>query len=249
MSLITTKVFRCVQRSLVIEQRRYKSKINIQKPRKPFYTRGVFNEFVTPFWPAPRERAPLWELCGNVKKAQKKIAEPHPYEMILAKECLNWYNNSRMIAFLHKNSIKAEDELDLRIALKRENMCLKYWEEKISTFALTGTPYEAVLPLFCSRGVIIFGPEPNVEKLRKCIKQWPQYILMAGILDGRLLNVNDFLKYGSMDITSARTQLVQTLQSAAGANLCRQLTHHQETLVTRLGQIGKGETKDPLPET
>lgn len=49
-----------------------------------------------------------------------------------------------------------------------------------------------------------------------------------------------------MDLTQARAGLVQTLQTGAGGNLCRQLTHHQSTLVTRLNQIHDvNTTKEP----
>lgn len=57
-----------------------------------------------------------------------------------------------------------------------------------------------------------------------------------------MLNKEDFLRYGKMDLTSSRIQLVQLLQNAGGNNLNRQLTHHQSTLVTRLKQIGTNET-------
>lgn len=67
--------------------------------------------------------------------------------------------------------------------------------------------------------------------------------ILAGILDSTLLNVNDFLKYGEMDITEARGGLVQALQTGAGGNLCRQLTHHQSTFVSRLDQIRNNETE------
>lgn len=59
----------------------------------------------------------------------------------------------------------------------------------------------------------------------------------AGILKGKLLNLNDFLKYGETDLISAQCGLVQTLQNATGNNLCRQLVHHQSTLYRRLKQI------------
>lgn len=68
------------------------------------------------------------------------------------------------------------------------------------------------------------------------------FFFTAGILEGHVLNKQDFLKYGKMDLTSARVHLVQVLQDAGGNNLNRQLTHHQSTLVTRLKQIGTNET-------
>lgn len=61
-------------------------------------------------------------------------------------------------------------------------------------------------------------------------------------MEGQILNYDDFLKYGEMDIITAQLGLVQTLQNAGGLNLNRQLTHHQTTLVTRLEQIGTNET-------
>lgn len=66
-----------------------------------------------------------------------------------------------------------------------------------------------------------------------------------------MLNKEDFLRYGKMDLTSSRVQLVQLLQNAGGNNLNRQLTHHQSTLVTRLKQIGtettSGENEESVP--
>lgn len=62
------------------------------------------------------------------------------------------------------------------------------------------------------------------------------------MLEGQVLNYDDFLKFGEMDITTAQSNLVQVLQNAGGVNLTRQLTHHQSTLLTRLKQIGTNET-------
>lgn len=61
-------------------------------------------------------------------------------------------------------------------------------------------------------------------------------------MEGHVFKLEEFLKYGQMDLTSAQCALVQTLQNAGGVNLNRQLTHHQSTLVSRLDQIGTNET-------
>jgi len=108
--------------------------------------------------------------------------------------------------------------------------------------ALTDSPYAATMPLYSSNFSIVFGSDTNVAAFEKIIKKFPQVILLAGILEGRVLNKEDFLRYGKMDLTSSRIQLVQLLQNAGGNNLNRQLTHHQSTLVTRLKQIGTNET-------
>jgi len=68
------------------------------------------------------------------------------------------------------------------------------------------------------------------------------FFFAAGILEGYVLNREDFLKYGKMDLTTSRVHLVQLLQNASGNNLNQLLTHHQSTLVDRLKQIGINET-------
>lgn len=67
------------------------------------------------------------------------------------------------------------------------------------------------------------------------------FFFTGGVLEGHVLNKEDFLRYGKMDLTSSRVHLVQLLQNAGGNNLNQQLTHHQSTLVARLKQIGTDE--------
>lgn len=177
-------VVQLVPRRLMIEQIRFGSKINIQKPRAPHYTRAVANEFLTPIYKPPRPVLPIWQVCENIVKHEESKMEkpPNPYEKIIARECLNWFNNSRMVAFLHKNSMNAEEEFELAVPLKRANMYIKCYGPNITNFALTGTQYEAVLPLFCSRYMIVFSAEPNVEVLRKILRRTPQMILMCKLM-------------------------------------------------------------------
>lgn len=56
-----------------------------------------------------------------------------------------------------------------------------------------------------------------------------------------MLNKENFLRYGKMDLTTSQVHLVQVLQNAGGNNLNQQLTQHQSTLVARLKQISMNE--------
>ncbi|KAG7188743.1 hypothetical protein KM043_008363 [Ampulex compressa] len=141
--------------------------------------------------------------------------------------------------------VKSADVLDLQIALKKLNMYYKSYGPKIMKQALEDSPYAPVQQLVTPLSFgLIFSPESDVRALEKTVRKYPQFILLAGILEGRLLSRNDFLKFGKSDITTERVGLLQTLQTAGGNNLNRQLTHHQTTLVSRLKQIG---TKDSGP--
>ncbi|XP_011161104.2 39S ribosomal protein L10, mitochondrial isoform X2 [Solenopsis invicta] len=203
----------------------------------------MVNEFLTPFYPFPNKGKKLEELCKKAEKsAEKKKEKCNPYQRILAREVRNWFDNSKMIAICHQNSMTAEDEFELKVPLKRANMYYKRYSRDIVKLALKGSPYSATMPLYSSKFSIVFGSDVNVVAFEKIVKKFPQVILLAGILEGRVLNKEDFLRYGKMDLTSSRVHLVQLLQNAGGNNLNQQLTHHQSTLVARLKQIGTDET-------
>lgn len=194
------------------------------------------------------------ELCNKAEKTAKKEEEKYnPYQRIIAREVRNWFDNSKMVAICHQNSMASEDQFELAVPLKRANMYFKRYSSKIMRLALTDSPYAATMPLYSSQFCIVFGSDINVVAFEKIVKKFPQVILLGGILEGHVLNRNDFLRYGKMDLTSSRVQLVQLLQNAGGNNLNQQLTHHQSTLVARLKQIGNidevtsGENEESVP--
>ncbi|XP_011063317.1 PREDICTED: 39S ribosomal protein L10, mitochondrial [Acromyrmex echinatior] len=237
------KAFQITPNTILYQQKRFRSKINIQKPKKPHYFRALVNEFLTPFYPIKNETKKLEELCYNARTAKKKEEiEYNPYQRIIAREVRNWFDNSKMIAICHQNSMTSEDAFELAVPLKKLNMYYKRYSNTIMKLALTDSPYTATMPLYSSQFCIVFGSDTNVAGFEKIIKKFPQVILLAGILEGQVLDKKDFLKYGKMDLTSARVHLVQVLQSAGGNNLNQQLTHHQSTLVARLKQIGTDKT-------
>lgn len=240
MARLLNKAFQIsLPNQLFLQQKRFKAKINLKKPRPTHYVKALHQTFLTPFFPNHKEGKTLIDLCTKANKISKKI--DNPYHEILARDALNWFDNSKMIAFLHKNSIKQEDVFDLAVLLKRKNMYLKCYPFAVLKLALKGTTYEAVEMLFHAPFYIIFSPEKNVTDLEKILKKTPQVILMAGILEGKLLNLNDFKLYGKMDLISAQVSLVQVLQNAGGNNLNQQLIHYPSKLVSQLRQIGTSD--------
>ncbi|XP_015607587.1 39S ribosomal protein L10, mitochondrial isoform X2 [Cephus cinctus] len=243
MSLLLNKAGQPLSRQIFQQQKRFRSKINIQRPRAPHYERAKALEFMTPFFSDPKANKSPIELCGLNKKYEKmQKVEVNPYKDFLARECLNWFRSSRMVGFFHENSMTMDDKFEFAVPLKKQNIYIRFYSSPVVRAAVTNTEYEAIIPLYCSKVLTVFSPDCNVTKMHKISRKFPQLILMAGILDGHLLNRNEFLEYGKMSLTSARVGLVQTLQNAGGINLNQQLTHHQSTLVTRLGQIGTSET-------
>ncbi|XP_043794957.1 39S ribosomal protein L10, mitochondrial [Apis laboriosa] len=233
------KAFQLIPNQLLYQQKRYRGKINIRKPKISFKKR-VLNELLTPFFINPNKDKTLDQLCKN---ATKKIEHSLGiYDTIIAREVRNWFDNSKMIAVLHVNSIMELDVFDIKVALFKENMHYKRYGSHIVHNAIKNSPYENLAPLISNFTAFVFSSEIKVPIVNKIIKKSKKMYILGGVLEGQVLKYDDFLKFGEMDITMAQSNLVQVLQNAGGVNLTRQLTHHQSTLLTRLKQIGTNET-------
>lgn len=158
--------------------KRFRGKINIQKPRKPHFERQLLIDFSKPVYGPPKRTLPEITLCEANAPSKKKIID-NPFERILAKECLDWFNTSKMVVFLHMNSISMEDKTPVYAALRKNNMYLRTYGKKIVSMATKGTRYEAVNQLFTSQQNIIFGQPENADKLFKILKKTPQMVVMG----------------------------------------------------------------------
>lgn len=111
---------------------------------------------------------------------KKKIKEEYnPYQIIIAREVRNWFDNSKMVAICHQNSLTQEDQFDLAVPLKRANMYYKRYSKSIMKLALADSPYEATMPLYSSHFSIVFGSDVNVAAFEKIVKKFPQVILLG----------------------------------------------------------------------
>lgn len=166
--------------------KRFRGKINIQKPRAPFFERQLLIDFTKPFYGPPKSKLPQIELCDRGESKRKKEEMDNPFERILANECLNWFNTSKMVVFLHLNSITMENKTPVFAALKKNNMHLRSYGKKIVSMATHGTRYEAVNKLFTAHQNIIFGQPENAALMFKILKKTPQLVVM-GMLNFHLI--------------------------------------------------------------
>ncbi|XP_026727062.1 39S ribosomal protein L10, mitochondrial [Trichoplusia ni] len=229
---LTNKVLLPTQLPFLIAKR-FRGKINIQRPKKPHFERQLLLDLAKPVYGTPKYKLPEVALCDRGEKRKTKEID-NPFERILANECLNWFNTSKMVIFLHLNSISMEDKTPIFAALAKNDMHLRCYGKKIISMATTGTRYEAVNHLFTSHQNIIFGQPEKIVTLFKIMKKAPQLIVMAGIIQDRLMSKNELVEYSQMqNIDVARSQLCAVLDSA-GSSLVRQLTQGQQTLVGHL---------------
>lgn len=184
---------------------------------------------------------PKTSTCFQKSQRQLEVEQENPYNRIIAKEVLNWLNHSKMVAIFHLNSINSDDFFSARVALHKQNMQLKDYGKKIIRMAVEGTKFEAIEPLFDSNHCIVFSSEEQVSKLLRLTKKFPQMVLMAGIVQNRLLSRNEFIGFANLpDLTTARAQLVATM-NLAGGKIVEDLEAHSKNLVNILDVHAKGE--------
>lgn len=167
--------------SVLTFAKRFRGKINIQRPRAPHFERQLLIDLAKPVYNPPKWTLPQIVICEKNKSNAKKQID-NPFERILARECLNWFNTSKMVVFIHLNSISMEDKTPIFAKLAKNKMHLRSYGKKIVSMATKGTRYEAVNHLFTSHQNVIFGQPENAAKLFKILKKTPQLVVMGKIL-------------------------------------------------------------------
>lgn len=118
------------------------------------------------------------DLCAKLEPKPNADVD-NPYERIIARELLDYLKRSRLVAFFHKNPIRAEDHHIAHRLFKKSNIDLVVYGKTTMKIALEGTPYEALLPFYVSHNAIAFSTETNIKKLLQITKKFPQLILLG----------------------------------------------------------------------
>uniref|UniRef100_A0A182RWR2 Large ribosomal subunit protein uL10m n=1 Tax=Anopheles funestus TaxID=62324 RepID=A0A182RWR2_ANOFN len=227
-------------RNPLLTFRRFRGKINIQRPRPPHYERARVLEIIKPYYKKPEFDAP----CIDAERMQQSKTVNNPYETIIAREARNWFEHSKLVALLHVNSIRQEDMFKVQVALHRHNISVKVYGKSIMRKAVADTKYEAIMPLFEAKTAIIFSPEgQKIKHVLNVLKKTPQLVLMGGIVEGKLLSRNEFMAYATMpDLTTVRAQFAAVLDNVGG-KIVADLQCHQSQLVNLLDAYAKNNSQ------
>ncbi|KAK4879435.1 hypothetical protein RN001_007581 [Aquatica leii] len=222
-----------LKRSLpLIQAKRLRGKINIQKPKAPHHVKATFLEFTKPRFINPNLSKTSIDLCKNHVKFDKD--QDNPFQRIIAGELYRWFQNSRLVAFFHMNPMSADQQFKAYLLFKKQNMHFKSYGKQTMKMALEGTAYEAALSLYISRNLVVFSPEPEIKKMLKAAKRFPQIVLLAAIFEGKFVSKDELMQYSLIpNLETAQANLVHTL-SSIGGQLVGQLNTHQNSLVSNL---------------
>lgn len=230
--------------------KRFRGKINIQRPRAPHYDRARVIAVTNPIYPEKQSERP----CPDEKLIKMlKQKEDNPYEIVLAREVKNWFDRSPVIGFFQINPINADDYFKARVAFHKQNMQLKQYGKYILKRALNDTIFEAVLPVFETKTAMVFsskGDTKSVSLMLKAVKKIPQMQLICGIAENRLLSKNEFVSYSEMpDLTTMRAQFASLLSQSSGSVIVQNLQSHQQQLVNILEAHVRENKKDAEPKS
>lgn len=223
----------------LLQCNRFRSgKVNLQRPRPPFYTRALVEAVTKPIYP----RKTAIDVCHenrikrNTLREQSIAAGLHPYEKILAKELFDHFDSAKMILICQKNSMDSFDYFNFRVALHKKNVKAKIYGRKIIKGAIADTKFNAMLPLLtqCPYNCMLFSNEWNVSDVLKVLKKTPKVLLLAGVLGDRYMSKNELEHFASLpDIGMVRAQFVATMESVGG-QLTNHLQAHQSNLAYML---------------
>lgn len=213
-------------------------KINIQRPRPPFYTRKLFNAVTEPIYPFKTAVDYCHEKQAKLKAEQELSIEEqlHPYEKILAKELGDTFASANMVLLCQKNSMDAFDFFNFRVALHKKNIKAKVMSRKLIRAAIKDTKYSSMLPVLMQTqyNCMLFSDEWNVGDVLQILKKTPKILLLAGSLGDNYLSRSQLENYANLpDLTTLRAQFAATL-NAAGGQLYNHLQAHQSNFVYML---------------
>ncbi|GAB6033185.1 YmL10 [Chamberlinius hualienensis] len=210
---------------------RHKSKPRIQKPRIPHWIKLQVLETTKPvFIPDVIE-----DHCSQ--KNATTSSELSTYERLLGQEMLQLLNDSRMVGIYHVNSITERAYYPLKRMMFYEKMRMEIYNKHIVLNTLKGTKYEAITPMYITNTRFLFGEKVDVNALINIQKKWPAFILLAGIVDNRLLSKDELVTYSKLkNLDTVRAQLCATLASPA-LSMSQSLNYHQVQLGMSLDSL------------
>lgn len=220
-------------------------KPNLRKPAIPHWDRAIVLRMTEPFYAAKTSQEHPANNCkkkrSTLQNVEKKI---NPFEQILAQEFLEKIRNAKVVAVFHKNPMSAEDLFAIRLQLHKIKLECLHFNNSIARLAFSGSEFDALLKLYESDTLTVVGEAP-VAKLLKLEKKLVGLVLLAGVVEGRLMSLADMKRYAALpSLDGARGQLLSIL-SAPAQKLSQNMTSHQRELSSALERYISDQTPSP----
>lgn len=161
------------------QTKRFRGKINIQKPKAPHFERALFFEVAKPFFPSRKKDPNYVEICQKGVKFWQKDEAENPFQKFVARELRERLEKSKLVAFYHCNPLTAEVQNRATLMFHKNGMFLKNYGRKTLEMAVKDSRFECLLEFYISRNMTVFSEEGNIKKLLSVNKKFPQLVLLG----------------------------------------------------------------------
>ncbi|XP_074662419.1 large ribosomal subunit protein uL10m-like [Tubulanus polymorphus] len=218
---------------------RYKSKINVQKPRPRHHERRVLEAVTRPI--VIPEIMKLSETCSYGK--QKEL-EVNLFEDFLVRRCQELFDN-KMVLVLHAQAMSRIEYKKFNDSLMDHGINGVYYNTKVVLRTIANSKYENISPLILGFNYYVYSSEDKVKDLVKVLKKYPKFHILGGLLDDKLFTQEGLLRYAALpDLDAMRGQIVSILNTAAGGKTLQLMNSHQGTLSMSLDQYVKQSSQE-----
>lgn len=190
---------------------------------------------IEPFY--ARDKRSDSEKCAEWYEQRAYV--PHPYIRIQSDDCVKELN-SKFIYLFHLNSVTNYGFNELRKDFLRENIFLRNYSREVIELSIKNSRFSKLWPFFEHYGCFGFSTDLRLDNAIKLCKNSDRIVLMGGIFDNRILNLNQLHEYKELgSIDNVRAQLCNLLNVHAN-QLSSTLTYHTRDLSHNLtNYLGK----------
>eukprot|EP00128_Syssomonas_multiformis_P013380 Colp12_sorted_trinity150504_noHs@36079 len=192
--------------------------------------------------PQSAARVPVMSIARNyrnkAKKANKADAATRKlHRQFILNKWVQMFEKSKTIAVLHCNNMPCQETEELRKDLRRQNIAMGAYPNKLVSSWLEETEYSNLALLFHSTNLVLSSGDDSLETLKLLndkAKSNPRLALMGMLWQGRLLDQQDLDTLFSLPpLKDQQAQLLGLLQSPA-ARLTHSLGQNQQALFRAL---------------
>ncbi|XP_039207945.1 39S ribosomal protein L10, mitochondrial-like [Crotalus tigris] len=159
------------------------------------------------------------------------------YERLLLHQVKQIFLESKMIVVCQYNYIPGNDMVTLRHWLRKYNVHVRFFPNKIMNPFLLESKYKNLLPLFVERNLLLVSMETRAQETLQILKRVPQINMLGACIDNVILSKQGFVNFAKLpSIVTAQGEtaglfLVMTSHSGrllqrGSVHLCSLLDHY-----------------------
>lgn len=150
-----------------------------------------------------------------------------PLEKIYVEELIEDIKNNNFILFIQYTFTEFQSERVYKNNITKSGGTFHSFNNRVYKEAFKMLNKNEVLSLFITRNALVTGKDNDLVKCVNAIKKMPQFLMLAGYIDGHLYNYEQLLNMS--DLKTSLLRLTSLLSSSA-INLSATLEHHSELI-------------------